>query len=81
MTKQAGFWNVDVRLAGISPGGDPLEALTATVDFEWFRPILVRAAGSTRSPKGGRPSLDVELKFRMLVLQSIRRQPRRGRSR
>ncbi|MEM8554186.1 MAG: IS5 family transposase [Pseudomonadota bacterium] len=71
MAKQVGFWSVDDRLAEISAGGDPLETLNAAVDFERFRPILERAAGGARSPKGGRPSLDVVLKFRMLVLQSL----------
>ncbi len=71
MAKQAGFWSVEDRLAEISDGGDPLETLNATVDFEMFRPILERAAGHKRSPKGGRPAMDVVLKFRMLVLQSL----------
>ena len=71
MSKQAGFWSVEDRLAEISDGGDPLETLNATVDFEMFRPILERAAGSKRSGKGGRPAMDVVLKFRMLVLQSL----------
>ena len=52
-------------------GGDPLETLNAIVDFEMFRPILKRAAGSRRSPKSGRPAMNVVLKFRMLVLQSL----------
>ncbi|WP_414898185.1 transposase [Rhodovulum sp. YEN HP10] len=71
MAKQAGVWSVDERLAEISAGGDPLETLNATVDFERFRPILERAGGKPRSVKGGRPALDVVLKFRMLVLQSL----------
>lgn len=71
MVKQTGFWSVDDRLAEISASGDPLETLNATVDFERFRPILEHAAGRPRSPKGGRPALDVVLKFRMLVLQSL----------
>jgi len=41
------------------------------VDFERFRPILEYAAGNSRGPKGGCPSLDLVLKFRMLVLQSL----------
>ena len=71
MATQAGFWSVDDRLAEISAGGDPLETLNTTVDFERFRPILKRAAGTPRSAKGGRPPLDVVLKLRMLVLQSL----------
>lgn len=71
MAKQAGFWNVADRWAEISAGGDPLETLNDNMDFERFRQILERAAGSPRGPKGGRPALDVVLKFRMLVLQSL----------
>jgi len=71
MAKQAGFWSVEDRLEEISAGGDPLETLNETVAFERFRPILERAAGRPRGPKGGRPAMDVVLKFRMLVLQSL----------
>jgi hypothetical protein len=43
MARQAGFWSVEDRLAEISHGGDPLETLSTTVDFEMFRPILERS--------------------------------------
>ncbi len=69
MAKQPGFWDVEERLKEISADGDPLEALDRTVDFERFRPILERAAGKPRGPKGGRPALDVVPEFKMLVLQ------------
>lgn len=36
-----------------------------------FRSILERAAGGRAGTKGGRPSTEVVLKFRMLVLQSL----------
>ncbi len=71
MAKQAGFWSVEDRLEEISAGGDPLETPNATVEFERFRPILEKAAGRPPSSKGGRPAMDVVLKFRMLVLQSL----------
>ena len=38
MAGQWGFWLVEERLAELSAQGDPLETLTATVDFEMFRP-------------------------------------------
>ncbi len=71
MAKQPGFWDVEERLKEISADGDPLETLAGAVDFERFRPILERAAGKPPGPKGGRPALDVVLKFKMLVLQSF----------
>ncbi|MEM8554268.1 MAG: transposase [Pseudomonadota bacterium] len=40
------------------------------MDFERFRALLEHGTGRPRSPKGGRPALDVVLKFGMLVLQS-----------
>lgn len=71
MAKQAGSWSVEDRLEEISAGGDPLETLNATVELERFRPILEKAAGRPRRSKGGRPAMDVVLKSRMLVLQSL----------
>lgn len=75
MTGQLGFWSVADRLAEISAQGsaqgDPLETLAATVDFEMFRPVLMKALGRPPRWKGGRPGFDLVLKFRMLVLQSL----------
>ncbi|WP_170134058.1 transposase [Palleronia aestuarii] len=47
-----------------------METLNARVEFERFRKILEKAAARARSCKGGRPAIDVVLKFRMLVLRS-----------
>ena len=72
MSKQRSFLDYEEHLGAIlSKGDDPLEKLSATVDFERFRPILEKAAGRPRGAKGGRPALDVVLKFKMLVLQSL----------
>ena len=72
MSKQRSLLDYDEHLGAIlSKGDDPLEKLSATVDFERFRPILETAAGRPRGAKGGRPALDVVLKFKMLVLQSL----------
>ncbi len=43
MKGQAGFWNLEPRLAELSAEGDPLETLSATVDFEIFRAVLAKA--------------------------------------
>lgn len=69
--RQVGFWDVEHRLRQLSERGDPLEKLTATVDFEIFRAELVAALGPRDRAKGGRPSFDPVLKFRMLVLQGM----------
>jgi len=69
--RQAGFWDVEERLRELSAQGDPLEKLAATVDFEIFRAELLAALGPRDPARGGRPSFDAVLKFRMLVLQAM----------
>ena len=49
MTGQMGFWSITDRLAEISAQGDPLETLAATVDFEMFRPVLIRLLADRRA--------------------------------
>ena len=71
MRGQAGFWDIEDRLKELSAEGDPLEKLSATVDFEMFRPLLEKAVRRSGTSKGGRPGFDVVLKFRMLVLQAL----------
>jgi IS5 family transposase len=68
---QRGFWDVEARLKELSAEGDPLEKLSATVDFELFRPVLVKALRRRHPSKGGRPGFDPVLKFKMLVLQAL----------
>lgn len=71
MQGQRGFWDVEERLKELSKEGDPLEKLSATVDFELFRPVLVKALRRSHRSKGGRPGFDPVLKFKMLVLQAL----------
>jgi hypothetical protein len=55
----------------LSAEGDPLERLTATVDFKIFLPVPRTAFGRSAGGKGGLPAFDPVLKFKMLVLQSL----------
>lgn len=71
MQGQRGFWDVEGRLKELSAEGDPLEKLSATVDFELFRPVLVKALRRRHPSQGGRPGFDPILKFKMLVLQAL----------
>jgi hypothetical protein len=69
--RQAGFWDVEDRLPELSEQGDPPETLSATLDFEMFRPDPEAAFGPREPIKGDRPPFDAVLKFRMLVLQAM----------
>ena len=52
---QPGFFDVDERLAALSAAGDPLERLSAVVDFELFRSVLAAALVRSDRSRGGRP--------------------------
>jgi len=71
MTGQLGFFDLEDRLAALSAAGDPLERLSAAVDFEIFRPALRRALRRSDRAKGGRPPFDAVLMFKILVLQAL----------
>ena len=69
--KQAGFFDVEERLARLSGLGDQLEAFSQTVDFEVFRPDLEQALACSDGSKGGRPPFDPVLMFRIPVIQTL----------
>ena len=58
MSHQPGFFDVDDRLRRLSDLGDQLEAYSATIDFEIFRPELEAALNYGDGSKGGRPPYD-----------------------
>jgi len=71
MAGQAGFFDLSDRYAALSAAGDPLERLSAVVDFELFRGALVVALRRSARGKGGRPPFDPVLMFKILVLQAL----------
>jgi IS5 family transposase len=70
MAGQAGFFDVEERLAGLSKKGDDLERLSAVVDFELFRAELEAGVPRAVRLKGGRPPFDHVLMFKVLILQT-----------
>lgn len=71
MAGQPGFFDGDERLKALSAAGDPLERLAKVVDFEVFRGELEAALSRSDRAKGGRPSYDPVLMFKILVLQTL----------
>jgi IS5 family transposase len=70
MVGAPGFFDVDERLQRLSDLGDQLEAFTAAVDFEIFRPELQAALAYSDGAKGGRPPFDPVMMFKVLVIQT-----------
>jgi IS5 family transposase len=58
MAGQLGFFDVDERYAALSAAGDPLERLSAVVDFKIFRPVPDAALVRSDRSRGGRPPYD-----------------------
>jgi IS5 family transposase len=71
MAGQPGFFDLSDRYEALSAAGDPLERLSAVVDFEVFRGPLIAALRRGPRTKGGRPPFDPVLMFKILVLQSL----------
>ncbi len=68
--EQRSFFGLSEHLEALSKHGDPLEILTETVDFEYFRAWLVEGLGYGDGRKGGRPPFDPVAMFKVLILQA-----------
>ncbi len=70
MARDPGLFDVDERLRRLSDIGDQLEAFSAVVEFEMFRPDLEAALNYGDGAKGGRPPFDSVMMFKILVIQA-----------
>ena len=68
--EQRSLFGLSAHFEKLSQHGDPLEALEATVDFEYFRGGLVEGFGYGDASKGGRPPFDPVSMFKALILQA-----------
>jgi len=58
------------RLSYLSALGDPLDKVSQSIDFDFFRPVLNEVFLKKEKGVGGRPSWDAVLMFKILLLQS-----------
>ncbi|MEQ9180065.1 MAG: IS5 family transposase [Nitratireductor sp.] len=71
MSDQPGFFDLEHHYERLSAAGDPLERLSAAVNFEAFRYRLEKALKRSDRSKGGRPPYDPVLMFKVLILQAL----------
>ena len=71
MSDQRGLFDLDERYQRLSAAGDPLEKLSALIDFEMFRTDLASALAYRSGSQGGRPPLDPVMMFKVLAVQSL----------
>ncbi len=70
MSKARGLFDEQIRLEKLRRKQDPLERLSAHIDFEFFRKPLEKFMNKdVDRSKGGRPSYDAVLMFKVLILQ------------
>ena len=70
MRGEPGLFDVDERLKRLSDLGDQLLAFAKGIDFEIFRPELLRALAYSEGALGGRPPFDPVTMFKILVIQA-----------
>ncbi len=68
---QTSLFDLENRYASLSEAGDPLERLNAVIDWEIFRPILVRIDSKERKTAAGRKPACRVLMFKLLILQRL----------
>ena len=68
---QIGFFDEENRYKKLTELGDPLEKLNSVMNWEIFRDELTRVCQKEDYSKGGRPPIDVIVKFKASVLKRI----------
>lgn len=68
---QKGFWDAEERLTKLGRKKPTLKRLSATIEWERFRPLLESAFKKERKSSAGRKRIDVIILFKMLVLQQL----------
>ena len=62
--RQISLWDENARLAKLSELGDALERLNRVINWEMFRPKLVKVFKKEAKGAGGRPPYDYILLFK-----------------
>lgn len=75
---QLGFLDTENRYERLTQLGDPLKKLKKAINWEMFREKLAAVCQKDDNTKGGRPSIDVIIKFKATVLRRIYTCPRQN---
>ena len=69
--EQLSFFDAEKRYEKLAELGDPLEKLNKVMDWEMFREKLTAVCQKEDYTKGGRPAIDVIIKFKASVIRRI----------
>ena len=68
---QLGFFDTENRYERLTQLGDPLERLNGAINWEMFRGKLTAVCQKENYTKGGRPPIDVIIKFKASILRRL----------
>lgn len=69
--QQISFFDEEKRYEKLTALGDPLEQLNKVIKWEMFRSKLTKACQKEDTGKGGRPPIDVIVKFKASTIKRI----------
>jgi IS5 family transposase len=69
--KQAGLFDWQARFAQLDEAGDPLKRLNDAINWERFRPSLLKVREKERKSDAGRKPFDEILMFKILIIESL----------
>ncbi len=69
--KQLSFFDTENKYERLTKLGDPLERLNEIIDWEMFREKLASVCQKEDYTKGGRPPIDVIIKFKASILKRL----------
>jgi IS5 family transposase len=69
--KQAGLFDWQARFAQLDEAGDPLKRLNDAINWERFRPSLLKVREKERKSDAGRKPFDEVLMFKILIIESL----------
>ena len=69
--QQITFFDEEKRYEKLTALGDPLEQLNKVIKWEMFRSKLTKACQKEDTGKGGRPPIDVIVKFKASIIKRI----------
>ena len=69
--QQITFFDEEKRYEKLTALGDPLEQLNKVIKWEMFRSKLTKACRKEDTGKGGRPPIDVIVKFKASTIKRI----------
>ncbi len=68
-SKELGLFDLDEHMLGLIESNSSLEKLNSAIDWDFFRPTLLKLLDYKFGRRGGRPAYDPVFMFKIIFLQ------------